>query len=183
MAITKRLRYEILRRDNHTCRYCGATAPDATMTVDHVTPVALGGTDDPANLVTACRECNLGKSATPPDAALVDDVSGAALRWSRAMQRASELLASQEADRSDLYKAVKAEWHRGRLPDGWTETIDRFLNAGLPLEVIVRMARVAQNKRGAMGYRWAYFCKCCWNRVNELQDSALEILKAEEGMP
>lgn len=23
MAISKRLRYEILRRDNHACRYCG----------------------------------------------------------------------------------------------------------------------------------------------------------------
>ena len=29
MAVSKRLRYEILRRDNHTCRYCGASAPDA----------------------------------------------------------------------------------------------------------------------------------------------------------
>ncbi|MEU5976310.1 hypothetical protein [Streptomyces sp. NPDC047315] len=24
MAVSKRLRYEILRRDNHACRYCGA---------------------------------------------------------------------------------------------------------------------------------------------------------------
>jgi 5-methylcytosine-specific restriction endonuclease McrA len=24
MAVSKRLRYEIMLRDNHTCRYCGA---------------------------------------------------------------------------------------------------------------------------------------------------------------
>lgn len=32
------------------------------MVVDHVVPVAKGGTDDPENLVCACSECNLGKS-------------------------------------------------------------------------------------------------------------------------
>lgn len=59
MAVSKRTRFEVLRRDNHTCRYCGQAAPDVKLTVDHVTPVALGGTDDPANLVTACAECGL----------------------------------------------------------------------------------------------------------------------------
>ncbi|WP_075737496.1 HNH endonuclease [Streptomyces acidiscabies] len=64
MAVSKRLRYEILRRDNHTCRYCGASAPDVPLRVDHVTPVALGGTDTPDNLVAACEPCNSGKSST-----------------------------------------------------------------------------------------------------------------------
>lgn len=64
MAVSKRLRYEILRRDSHTCRYCGASAPDAPLRVDHVTPVALGGTDHPSNLATSCEPCNSGKSST-----------------------------------------------------------------------------------------------------------------------
>lgn len=64
MAVSKRLRYEVLRRDSHTCRYCGASAPDVLLRVDHVTPVALGGTDTPENLVTACDPCNSGKSST-----------------------------------------------------------------------------------------------------------------------
>jgi 5-methylcytosine-specific restriction endonuclease McrA len=33
------------------------------LTIDHVFPVALGGTNDIANLVTACRACNLTKGA------------------------------------------------------------------------------------------------------------------------
>ena len=64
MAVTKRVRFEVLRRDNHTCRYCGASAPDTTLTVDHVTPVALGGSHDPSNLVAACKDCNAGKAST-----------------------------------------------------------------------------------------------------------------------
>jgi 5-methylcytosine-specific restriction endonuclease McrA len=69
MTVSKRARYEVLRRDNHTCRYCGGKAPDVALTVDHVTPVALGGTDGPGNLVAACRDCNAGKAASHPDAA------------------------------------------------------------------------------------------------------------------
>ena len=40
MAVSKRLRYEVLRRDNHTCRYCGAQAPDVKLTVDNMAPYA-----------------------------------------------------------------------------------------------------------------------------------------------
>jgi 5-methylcytosine-specific restriction endonuclease McrA len=61
--ISKRLRYEILRRDGHHCRYCGLGSDEVTITVDHVIPTALGGTDDPSNLVAACRDCNSGKAS------------------------------------------------------------------------------------------------------------------------
>ncbi len=91
MPVSRRLRYEVLRRDNHACRYCGASAPDVPLTVDHVIPIALGGTDDPSNLVTACQPCNAGKSASSPDAPIVDDVAADALRWSKAMTRAAEI--------------------------------------------------------------------------------------------
>lgn len=39
MAVSKRTRFEVLRRDDHTCRYCGQSAPDVKLTVDHVLPV------------------------------------------------------------------------------------------------------------------------------------------------
>src|SRR5690349_23456362 len=74
MAVSKRLRYEILRRDNHACRYCGAAAPDAKLNVDHVIPQALGGKDKPENLVTACADCNAGKTSSMPNAQVVEDV-------------------------------------------------------------------------------------------------------------
>lgn len=182
MGVSKRLRFEILRRDNHTCKYCGAKGTDdKPLTIDHVTPEALGGTDDPANLVAACADCNAGKSSVPPGAPLVDDVAGVALRWSAAMKRAAEELAKQADDREEFYAEFRQAWYSGNLPGDWTENLDRFLNAGLPKDTILRMCKVAQNKRGAMGYRWSYFCGCCWNRIRELQDRALELLADEEG--
>ncbi|MER6444121.1 HNH endonuclease [Streptomyces venezuelae] len=64
MPVSKRLRYEILRRDNHTCRYCGTAAPAIPLRIDHVMPVALGDTDIADNLVTSCEPCNNGKSSS-----------------------------------------------------------------------------------------------------------------------
>jgi hypothetical protein len=57
------LRFTVLQRDGHRCRYCGATAAEARLHVDHVHPVAHGGRDTLENLVTACQTCNLGKTA------------------------------------------------------------------------------------------------------------------------
>lgn len=56
------VRFCILRRDGFTCRYCGRRPPDVVLHVDHMVPVARGGTSDEDNLITACRRCNLGKS-------------------------------------------------------------------------------------------------------------------------
>lgn len=103
MAVSKRLRYEVLRRDNHTCRYCGAAAPDVKLTVDHIVPETLGGTDEASNLVAACQDCNAGKSSSTADAALVEDVDQDAMRWSNAMKRAAE---TQRGQRQDLEFAV-----------------------------------------------------------------------------
>jgi len=64
-AVSKRLRFEILKRDGYRCQYCGATPLDLPLHVDHVIPLANGGTNDPLNLVTACADCNGGKAAIP----------------------------------------------------------------------------------------------------------------------
>lgn len=60
--VSKKLRFEILHRDQFACRYCGAKAPNVELEVDHITPVHIGGTSDPANLITACHSCNSGKN-------------------------------------------------------------------------------------------------------------------------
>lgn len=63
-SIPKKIRFEVLKRDSFTCQYCGASAPDVILEVDHIYPVAEGGTNDLMNLITSCRDCNRGKSKT-----------------------------------------------------------------------------------------------------------------------
>ncbi len=63
MRVPDDLRYYILERDHFHCRACGdAPKPTKTLRVDHMTPVAMGGSLlDPENLVTLCQACNSGK--------------------------------------------------------------------------------------------------------------------------
>lgn len=57
--IDKRVRNQVYRRDNHTCRYCGRK--DGPFHCDHVYPESKGGETTADNLVTACSDCNRKK--------------------------------------------------------------------------------------------------------------------------
>lgn len=61
--ISKKLRFEVFKRDSFKCQYCGASAPDVVLHIDHIIPVKEGGTNDISNLITSCSNCNLGKGA------------------------------------------------------------------------------------------------------------------------
>lgn len=67
-----RLRGIVQRRDGGKCQYCGAQV-GAKGTVDHIIPLALGGTDSLANLAWACRSCNQRKGDRLPDGWEVED--------------------------------------------------------------------------------------------------------------
>ena len=67
VGISPALRFEIFKRDDFTCRYCGQKTPNVVLEVDHVVPVCDDGTNDELNLVTSCWSCNRGKSGTPLD--------------------------------------------------------------------------------------------------------------------
>lgn len=60
----ERLRKTILDRDGGLCQVCKA-AGHITLAnaVDHITPKAHGGTDDPSNLQSICLPCHGAKTA------------------------------------------------------------------------------------------------------------------------
>lgn len=60
-SLSKKTRFEVFKRDHFTCQYCGRMAPDVILEVDHIKPVAEGGTNSMINLITSCRDCNRGK--------------------------------------------------------------------------------------------------------------------------
>src|SRR5689334_395541 len=60
-GLSKRIRFEVFKRDKFTCQYCGRKAPDIVLQVDHIDPVARGGGNEILNLITSCFDCNSGK--------------------------------------------------------------------------------------------------------------------------
>ena len=167
MAVSNRLRYEILRRDRFACRYCGARAGDgAVLEIDHVLPRVLGGSDKAENLVTACVACNSGKGSTHPDSPAIDDLDADALRWWKARRAVTEKM---KADASLLKEAVDAfdeAWNRWtyttneeRKPvprdPAWRRHVEELMTAGLPIWMLLEA--VDSTMRGPRFHaKWAY---------------------------
>ena len=64
-SLSKKRRFEIFKRDDFTCIYCGKKPPDVVLSIDHIIARTAGGTDKDSNLVTSCMACNLGKGVDP----------------------------------------------------------------------------------------------------------------------
>jgi 5-methylcytosine-specific restriction endonuclease McrA len=56
----------ILKAQNHRCAYCRSDLRKAKRHVDHIQPLARGGSNDRANLQYLCAPCNLAKGARDP---------------------------------------------------------------------------------------------------------------------
>lgn len=191
MAVSRRLRFEVLRRDGHACRYCGRTAPEVQLTVDHVVPTALGGSDDPTNLVAACSDCNGGKSASTPDAPLVANVADDAIRWAAAIRQAADHMLADLAVREANRRAFRKEWDdwtfgpkkvRLPLPENWERSVDNFIAGGLPMPVLLQSVRTAMaaSKVGPE-HTFRYMCGIAWKEVTALQERARGLVSAQPG--
>ena len=59
----------LLRRDRHTCAYCGDRFTERDLQCEHIVPASRGGPWTWMNLVTACRYCNGRKANRTPEEA------------------------------------------------------------------------------------------------------------------
>lgn len=190
MAVSKRVRYEVLRRDGFTCRYCHSA--EAELTVDHVIPRALGGTDEPSNLVAACRDCNAGKSSTKPDESLVSDVKQEALAMGMALRRALDEKADELAKAKRRVGRIAKHWEETAAVAGcpwasmdpdWRLSVIRWQAVGVKDQIIEDAIDMAfsRNKVPPKA-KWKYTCGIIWRT---LEDSVARAtgggVKPEEG--
>ena len=74
IPLSRGLRDQVLKRDGYRCVKCGASHKDKRLEVDHIIPVAKGGTNDIDNLRTLCWECNRDEGDILPDLGLKYDI-------------------------------------------------------------------------------------------------------------
>lgn len=56
------------------CHYCHKHFPPDKLTMDHIIPVARGGTSTKGNVVPACFACNQSKAASTPAEQILDQL-------------------------------------------------------------------------------------------------------------
>jgi hypothetical protein len=122
-GISEKVRFEVFKRDNFTCKYCGKTSGVNTiLQVDHIIPVFEGGTNEIINLATSCFECNIGKGKRKLDVgqhpAILDEIS--------IQKKKLSLKREQEKQLREYYKL---------LNKNDSNPIDSFLNSVLNEEL------------------------------------------------
>jgi hypothetical protein len=169
-AVGTRDRFEVFKRDRFTCAYCGGKPPEVVLHIDHITPVSKGGANDPENLITSCRDCNLGKSDVP-----LGDVKpaiGAAafadLREQRDQMEAYQAFLMEERSRREghadlISRGLEAVMRRGLNLKERTQIV-RFLK-DLPAAEVMDAVDVLATKEGLRGDEWRYFCGICWTKI------------------
>lgn len=176
MAISKRMRFEILRRDDHTCQYCGEKAPAVTLHVDHVKPKTLGGSDGPDNLVAACKECNSGKSSSSLDAPMVAAISERNLDWEiKAQVLSAQLRGTLERDQEycsefdEMWSnaadnsGIPAAW-----PFGYQGSVMRWSGMGYPIEAMdVAIETTFAASRVSPADKFQYLAGIIWRQIKE----------------
>lgn len=112
--ISKRMRFEIFKRDSFACQYCGKKAPDVILEVDHIAPVSKGGKTEMLNLVTSCYKCNRGKSNVKlSDKSVIEKQKKALLELSEKQEQLKMLLKWRSSllniEDQEL-QAIQKEW-------------------------------------------------------------------------
>ncbi|TWT65877.1 HNH endonuclease [Crateriforma conspicua] len=135
-SLSKKLRFEVLKRDSFQCQYCGASAPNVLLQIDHVTPVASGGTDDILNLITSCFDCNSGKGAREldDDAALVKQQNQ--LQELNERREQLELMIQWKEELSQLKETTV-----DRIAQYWSKRVGGFTPTETGLQTLRRLAK------------------------------------------
>ncbi len=61
IIIPPAVRKYVFERERYCCKSCGRSDQQTELTIDHIIPLARGGSNDISNLQTLCRRCNTRK--------------------------------------------------------------------------------------------------------------------------
>jgi hypothetical protein len=179
-GLSKRLRFEVFKRDGFTCMYCGAHPPDALLECDHIDPVAAGGANNMDNLVTACFACNRGKSDVP----LSSVPESLSERAARGLEQEAQIAGYEavmkerrmrlEADAEQILDYFCDAHGRDGVPKADFTSMKRFVGK-LGLDATLEAAEIGCN-RFRFSYRKAflYFCGVCWRKIRGPEGSDVQ---------
>lgn len=177
-AISKRVRFEIFKRDSFTCLYCGSRPPEVVLEIDHVIPISKGGTSDPCNLATSCNACNNGKRNIPLEELPHKHLDTLEERREKLDQLKAimEMTAEQLDLEESAFRVVSDYWikldegdpSRSELAGEPARAVRRFLKT-LPLEEVLDSVSVAFHRFGEKSGHtlFKYFCGICWKKIKE----------------
>ena len=167
-ALSKKVRFDVFKRDGFQCQYCGQTPPSAVLEVDHVDPVANGGTDDPDNLTTSCFDCNRGKAAgllkdVPPTVSQKAELmKEKELQLSEYKKLLKTIKARESRDINKLERVFKLYFDDKYFMETFRESIRSNFLRFIPVTDLERAMHKACSYTGEAERAVKYFCGIAW---------------------
>lgn len=180
MGLSKKIRFEVFKRDNFTCGYCGQTPPSVILEVDHIRPRAKQGKDDIDNLITACFDCNRGKRdrlLTEITPQLKDRLAEIKEREEQLTEYYKFLKKAENRSKNDIEEIDRYFWNLYDPETSFTDkvklgTIKTFLKSLNKYE-IMHAIDIAHGKIDDDWYNtYKYFCGICWNWIKKPETKA-----------
>ena len=169
--LSKKTRFEVFKRDGFSCQYCGEHPPKVILHVDHIDPVALGGSNHMDNLITSCQPCNSGKSATPlsdipqslqDKAALIIEREAQIKGYQRVMNDKKQRIEDEAEEVCAIYEMFNKGF---TLSDTAMVTVRKFIDQLGVHDVMESMEKACSNTRIKKDQDFKYFCGICWNKI------------------
>ncbi len=181
MAVSKKLRFEVFKRDGFRCAYCGKSPPEALLEADHIKPKSKKGKDDINNLITACFDCNRGKrnitlDKTPQQ--LVDNLAVLKEKEEQ-FEKYQKLIRKIERRINKYMQLIENIFEETYTNKGFVDrfrhsSLRKFINSLGQIEVqeamYIACSKVSDDPERAI----RYFCGICWNKIRakECQDDS-----------
>lgn len=171
-TISKKVRFEVFKRDNFTCQYCSAKPPKVPLEIDHLKPICKGGKNNIDNLITACFDCNRGKSGNELSSipqTLVE--KSEAKRLALIQYREYQKIIAQEKKQMDIdinsvesvYNSFFEEYI---FSEKFKISVKKFIQK-LGVEIVIDAMESACIKIRNENKALKYFCGICWNIIKE----------------
>ena len=172
VQLSKKIRFDVFKRDGFICQYCGAKPPSVVLEVDHIDPVKNGGGNSIHNLLTACFDCNRGKS---------DRLLSA---LPETLEKRAEVIAEKEAQIKAFNQLLKKQKKREEkevdavekifqqtypnysFTPAFRASVHRFLSSLHTYELQDAMHRACA-KTGSSHSATKYFCGICWHLIKK----------------
>lgn len=176
VPISKRLRFEVFKRDSFECCYCGATPPGVLLECDHIEPVSAGGPTEIDNLVTACQACNRGKYNIP----LTTVPQALSERAAEVLEREAQIAGYQavmkqrrmrlDADAQEILELFCEYFKRDGISKNEFTSIKHFVDKlGLD-DAIDSVERAFQKCPWSYPRAFKYFCGACWGKLRNREE-------------
>lgn len=173
--LSKKIRFDVFKRDSFSCQYCGSTPPGIVLEVDHITPVSFGGDNAMDNLITSCFPCNRGKGANSLEsvpislkekAKLVKEAEAQIAEYSSIMRAKRDRL---EQDCWEVVEALSPGSSEHGFDHRSLTSIKMFLGK-IPAPELIEAAEIASTKYRSEYKNFLYFCGICWRMIRERSD-------------